>query len=317
MTPKVFISHASEDKDRFVTNFATKLRENGVDAWLDRWEMLPGDSLVDKIFEEGLKEARAEIIVLSNVSVSKPWVAEELNASIVSRISKGTKIIPVVIDDCGVPEALKSTLWERVEDLSNFDNPLKRIVAAVFDVREKPPIGEPPNFAQKTASNIEGLSTIDALVLRRVAAFDLENNSHIVEPENIFRDLDALGLSKNQVEESIEMLETDGYFKLSHYFGGGADGYGCHIRVTDYGFEKYCASEIDNYDQLKAQCADLLVNENVTDNTILAERIGAKPRLIEHILNVFESNGLIAMSKYSGGNIAIHHVHPKFRRMLA
>ncbi len=34
MTPKVFISHASEDKARFVTEFATKLRENGVDAWL-------------------------------------------------------------------------------------------------------------------------------------------------------------------------------------------------------------------------------------------------------------------------------------------
>ncbi|CAH1905327.1 hypothetical protein NTGHW29_510062 [Candidatus Nitrotoga sp. HW29] len=64
MSLRVFISHASEDKDRFVTNFATKLRENGVDAWLDRWEMLPGDSLVDKIFEEGLKEAHAVIIIL-------------------------------------------------------------------------------------------------------------------------------------------------------------------------------------------------------------------------------------------------------------
>ena len=48
MIPKVFISHASEGKARFVTAFATKLRENGVDAWLDRWEMLPGHSIVDK-----------------------------------------------------------------------------------------------------------------------------------------------------------------------------------------------------------------------------------------------------------------------------
>ena len=37
MNPKVFVSHASEDKDRFVNTFATKLRENGVDAWLDKW----------------------------------------------------------------------------------------------------------------------------------------------------------------------------------------------------------------------------------------------------------------------------------------
>jgi len=59
--PKVFISHASEDKDRFVIPFATRLRENGVDAWVDRWEMNPGDSLVDRIFEEGLKNAAAVI----------------------------------------------------------------------------------------------------------------------------------------------------------------------------------------------------------------------------------------------------------------
>ncbi len=64
--PKVFVSHASEDKERFVVEFARRLRENGVDAWLDQWEMKPGDSLVDKIFEEGLKEARAVIVVLSN-----------------------------------------------------------------------------------------------------------------------------------------------------------------------------------------------------------------------------------------------------------
>lgn len=105
--PKVFLSHASEDKDRFVVDFARKLRENGVDAWLDQWEMRPGDSLVDKIFEEGLKEARAVIIVLSKVSVQKPWVREELNTSVVNRISRGTRLIPVIIDDCEVPESLR------------------------------------------------------------------------------------------------------------------------------------------------------------------------------------------------------------------
>jgi hypothetical protein len=28
-----------------------------VDAWVDEWEIYPGDSLVQKIFEEGLKDA--------------------------------------------------------------------------------------------------------------------------------------------------------------------------------------------------------------------------------------------------------------------
>ena len=74
---KSFLSHASEDKGRFVIDFATKLRENGIDAWLDKWEMLPGDSLIDDL-EEGLKNADAIVIVLSNNSVNKPWVRKNL-----------------------------------------------------------------------------------------------------------------------------------------------------------------------------------------------------------------------------------------------
>lgn len=71
MSPKVFVSHASEDKDRFVLDFATRLRASGIDVWLDKWEMLPGDSLIDKIFEDGVKNANAVIVVLSSFSVKK------------------------------------------------------------------------------------------------------------------------------------------------------------------------------------------------------------------------------------------------------
>jgi hypothetical protein len=317
VSPKVFVSHASEDKPRFVTDFATKLRENGVDAWLDRWEMLPGDSLVDKIFEEGLKEAQAVVIVLSQFSVSKPWVSEELNASMVARISKGTRIIPVVIDNCDVPEALKSTLWERIEDLANFEEPLRRILAAIYDVREKPEVGKPPNFVREAAKGLDGLSGIDSLVLKRAAEFDLKNNSHVVEPENIFADLDALGLTKRQVLDSIEIMGADGYLDVTYYMGGGPDRFGCHLRVTDLGYQKFCSTEVPNYESLKQQCAGLIVNESVHDNLSLAEKTSAPLRLIEHILAVFESNGLIGTTKFLGGNISIHHVHAKFRRMLS
>jgi hypothetical protein len=114
MIPKVFLSHASEDKERFVFEFAEKLRAKGVDVWLDRWEMFPGDSLIDKIFEEGLKNSQAVIIVLSKNSVKKRWVKEELNASMVKKINDGSKLIPVVIDDCDVPECLLSTVWQKI-----------------------------------------------------------------------------------------------------------------------------------------------------------------------------------------------------------
>ena len=86
ISPKVFISHAGEDND-FVLNFGKKLRsEQGIDAWVDDWELNPGDSIIDKIFEEGIKNAKAIIIILSQNSVNKPWVREELNASMVKKV---------------------------------------------------------------------------------------------------------------------------------------------------------------------------------------------------------------------------------------
>ncbi len=129
--PRVFISHASEDKDRFVLGFATKLYSRGIEAWVDRWEMLPGDSLIDKIFEEGIANAQAMIVVVSEHSVNKPWVREELNAGMVRKINGVSKLIPVVIgnvDESQMPESLKATVWERVTDLSDYESEFETIV---------------------------------------------------------------------------------------------------------------------------------------------------------------------------------------------
>jgi hypothetical protein len=55
------------------------------------------------------------IVVLSKYSVDKPWVREELNASVVKRIQEKIKLIPVVIDDCQVPACLQSTVWVMIK----------------------------------------------------------------------------------------------------------------------------------------------------------------------------------------------------------
>ncbi len=113
--PKVFISHASEDKERFVMKFATKLREKRVDAWFDKWEIKVGDSLIDKIFEEGISNYQVFIIILSKKSINKKWVKEELNSAQIQRIEKNTKIIPIIIDkNIEVPTSLKHLVWEKI-----------------------------------------------------------------------------------------------------------------------------------------------------------------------------------------------------------
>ena len=62
---RAFLSHASEDKEDFVEPLARELAEMGVAPWLDIWEIRPGDSLVRKLFEEGLDTVDAVIVVVS------------------------------------------------------------------------------------------------------------------------------------------------------------------------------------------------------------------------------------------------------------
>jgi hypothetical protein len=318
MNPKVFVSHASEDKNRFVTEFATKLRKNGVDAWLDKWEMLLGDSLVDKIFEEGLKEAEAVIIVLSKFSVDKPWVREELNASVVNKIGKGTKIIPIVLDDCNVPEALTSTLWEKIEDLESYDNSFSRILSSIYGTVDKPALGASPAYTSTAYHEIGGLTKADNLVLKEACDFIVqEDNDLLVNPEVVFGDGSKLGFSKVEIEDCIEMLENHGYFKVTRFFGGGKANYGCHIQLTEYGFDNYLQAYIDDYNSIVEEVISAVANENIKSNIEIFSKLNKPKVIINNILYVLESHGHIKMSKFLGGNINIYHVAASLRRVLA
>lgn len=145
--PVAFLSHATEDKQRFVIPFATALRAKGIGVWLDKWEIAAGDSLVKKIFDEGLSRADAVIVVLSATSVTKKWVREKLDSSVVSKIEKGTKLIPIVLDNVNVPMPLKHSLWVQVADPTQFAHAVDQVVSALFGTQNKPPLGDPPLFA--------------------------------------------------------------------------------------------------------------------------------------------------------------------------
>ena len=75
----VFISHASEDKARFVRPLAEALRERGISVWYDEWELRVGDSLVDRI-NDGLGHSQFGVVVLSPAFFTKNWSRAEMQA---------------------------------------------------------------------------------------------------------------------------------------------------------------------------------------------------------------------------------------------
>ena len=56
--PKVFISYSHDDPDhkKWVANFGLRLRQNGVDAILDQWDLFPGED-IPVFMERNLSEA--------------------------------------------------------------------------------------------------------------------------------------------------------------------------------------------------------------------------------------------------------------------
>ncbi|WP_019561363.1 toll/interleukin-1 receptor domain-containing protein [Caldimonas manganoxidans] len=310
--PKVFVSHASEDKARFVVDFARRLRENGVDAWLDQWEMKPGDSLVDKIFEEGLKEARAVVIVLSATSVQKPWVREELNASVVNRLSRGTKLIPVVIDDCEVPEALRSTVWQKVDNLNDYGASLQRILSVIFDVTDKPALGAPPARFAGPAPLIAGLSRVDDLVIRVIARIQIDEGAGLVEWDRLKAEPLLRDVPQQELLDSLQILEQHHFVKVGKVIGAPLS----HVVLTDFGFLKFAEAYVDDYQGTVNQIAALLVNEDVRQNQELAARVNKPVAFVDFVLNLMESNNYIKVSKYLGGQSHVWEVSASLRRAL-
>jgi len=313
MHPKVFISHASEDKARFVLDFAGRLRGRGIDAWLDRWEMLPGDSLVDKIFEEGIRNASAVIVVISEHSIVKPWVRDELNAAFVKRISTGSKLIPVVLDSCEVPVALSSTVWERISDLSSYDDSFDRIVAAVTGSRDKPPLGELPAYVTSPIREIPGLTRIDNLILKSACEMAMAQGHDLVEGSGLLAVPVLAGVSEKELEDSLEVLERDNIVKVSRHLGPGLP----HFRVTIFGFQQYAKVHIDEYEAKLQEVALAIVNLNLRDNQAIAARLDLNQFLADHALDVLEHQGYVRLTRSLGGHTWILDVSATLRRALS
>lgn len=305
--PRVFISHAGEDRQRFVMAFAQRLRENGVDAWLDQWEMKPGDHFVEKIFEQGLRDADAVIIVLSAASVNKPWVREELNVSVVKRVQEGLKLIPVVIDACEIPECLQATLWQRIEDLQSYDDAFQRILAAIFERSGKPDLGEPPErFA---APKLPDSTGTDERVLSAIYLHEVLGRQSWVGVSDL-RATPALAQApQDELLASLEILESKGLVRLEKP-GGPA----LFASFTIEGFRHFAQAHVEGYQELLAAVAAKLLNEDEYENQAIASKLDCPIGLVNYLLDVLEAARHITLAKYGSGVWEVAHVSPTLKR---
>ena len=133
---KVFLSHSSSDKPA-VEALACYLRQQGIDAWLDKWEIGPSDDIIAKI-NAGLEHADAGVIVFSAQSLQSRWVEAEVSSLTYERIQTGQPLIPVQVgDQAYIPPLLRPLCRLSIDDH-------QAIADALLHRRPgPPPLGEP------------------------------------------------------------------------------------------------------------------------------------------------------------------------------
>src|SRR5271157_1711622 len=131
--PKVFLSYTHSDR-RFVDKIAKDLIRTGIDVFLDKQEILPGDSIVDKI-DEALGTSDFLLVAISHQSVKSKWVRHELNSALMRELDrKLITVIPLRVDDADVPSVLLDRKY--LDFRHNYRQSFNELVAALLKRRQ-------------------------------------------------------------------------------------------------------------------------------------------------------------------------------------
>ena len=107
-TYDVFLSHASDKPE--VEALARRLREDGLEPFLDKWHLIPGQPWQEAI-EDALEASRTCAVFVGRGQ--GPWQNREMRAAL-NRHSRDAafRVIPVLLPGAPDPEALSSLLQQ-------------------------------------------------------------------------------------------------------------------------------------------------------------------------------------------------------------
>jgi hypothetical protein len=294
--PKAFISYSYEDKDT-ATKIATDLRAGGIDVWFDRWEIQPGDSLVQKIFEEGLSGADAFLALISKNSIDSKWVRHELDVALIKRIEGITRIIPLVLDSVTLPEHLRPLRW--VDMSGDFNNALREIQMAIFKVYERPPLGQPPEFIRANMQSVGGLSQIATAM----GLFFVETGKYEIGNEETFSAQQLKEKLRFSVEETndainelkrLGLVETIDYLGTHPYeYGDVTPTYALFLHFSGHGLTYKPEQDIKSV-------ASAIVANKKTDGVVLAKETKLSPLRINRAVAYLNDYGIIELIQELG-----------------
>src|SRR5512142_1026744 len=139
----VFLSHSTADKPA-VEELAVRLRREGIEPWLDKWNLIPGQEC-QRAMERALADC-ASCAVFIGPGGFGPWQNEEMRAAIARRVHEARtvseprdrfRIIPVLLPSAERPEPgrlpmfLAATTWVEFRRSLEDEEAFRRLVCGI------------------------------------------------------------------------------------------------------------------------------------------------------------------------------------------
>jgi len=193
MQPTVFVSYSHDDQTHsdWVLQLATRLRSNGVDVLLDRWNLRLGKDLA-AFMERGLSEANRVICICSENYVEKAnmggggvgYEKQIITAELMVDLNSNW-VVPVIRNnsqDKKAPTFLRGRLFVSFENDSLYEGSYEELLRELLDepVLPIPPIGKNPFQTAKDFANQRFLPNNEKYVSPAKSGkvtFDYSNNN--------------------------------------------------------------------------------------------------------------------------------------------
>ena len=179
---QIFISYAHNDKE-FTKKLAGDLRDFGHTIWIDKTELLVGDSLAEKI-SDAIDNVNFVTAIISSSSINSRWVKKELDLASNREMDEGRVfVLPILIDDVKLPGFLKGKLYADFRSEDSYQQSLLKLLDRLG------PKTSPPDLSS------------DDMVIKPYLFIETSRHGYLRIPQS---ELDQLGIRHKITEYSYQ-----------------------------------------------------------------------------------------------------------------
>jgi TIR domain len=230
--PRVFFSysHDSAKHKKWVLDFSTTLRNRGVDAVLDQWDLIPGDDL-PHFMETQLSSANFVLMICTEKYVEKANAGEGgvgyekmiITSSMLSKIDS-SKVIPIIrqLGTDHRPTFLRTKLYINFSNDSDFEYNIDDLLRVLLNspLYEKPEIGKNPFKPMEGARPVRVSDGIKELMIAVAKCYE-GIESDFIQFSEVIHSLSMHRLTldkyiKEAIEQGLLNWEHRGWLKKLH-----------------------------------------------------------------------------------------------------